>query len=103
MSPQTVSYLQFIISVISVAFAVYMGLRSNRKADSEEREARIRTETRMDEKLNDVLSATKDTRDSVKELQRDLKNQNDRIITVEERVSSLDYRVEKVEQKLDGR
>ena len=102
MSPQALEYTRIIISVVSVAFAVYMGLRGNHKADNEEREERIRTETRMDVKLNDVLSATKDTRDSVKDLQREIQGHNNRIVVVEESVRSLTRRIEAVEQAQRG-
>lgn len=102
MSPETMDYIRTFVSIISVAFAVYMGLRGNRKADNEDREARIRSETRMDEKLNDVLAATKDTRDSVKEMQKDMKNQNDRLIAAESSIESLNHRVDTIENRLNG-
>lgn len=102
MSPETMDYIRTFVSIISVAFAVYMGLRGNRKADNEDREARIRSETRMDEKLNDVLSATKDTRDSVKEMQKDMRNQNDRLIAAETSIESLNRRVDTIEHRLNG-
>lgn len=102
MSPETLDYIRTIISIVSVAFAVYMGLSGNRRASDEDREQRIRSETRMDEKLNDVLSATKDTRDSVRELQRELTDHNNRIISVEESLKSLHRRVDAVESRLNG-
>lgn len=102
MSPETMDYIRTFVSIISVAFAVYMGLRGNRKADNEDREQRIRSETRMDEKLNDVLAATKDTRDSVKEMQKDMKNQNDRLIAAESSIKSLNHRVDTIEHRLNG-
>lgn len=102
MSPETMDYIRTFVSIISVAFAVYMGLRGNRKADNEDREQRIRSETRMDEKLNDVLAATKDTRDSVKEMQKDMRNQNDRLIAAESSIKSLNHRVDTIEHRLNG-
>lgn len=102
MSPETLDYIRTIISIVSVAFAVYMGLSGNRRANDEDREQRIRSETRMDEKLNDVLSTTKDTRDSVRELQKELTDHNNRIISVEESLKSLHRRVDTVESRLNG-
>jgi len=102
LSPEILDYTRTLVSIISVAFAVYMGLRGNRKADSEEREARIRSETIMDEKMNDILRTAKDTRDSVKELQGDIKDHNGRLISVEESLKSLHHRVDTVESRLNG-
>ena len=102
MSPETLDYIRTIISIVSVAFAVYMGLSGNRRANDEDREQRIRSETRMDEKLNDVLSTTKDTRDSVRELQKELTDHSNRLISVEESLKSLHRRVDTIESRLNG-
>ena len=102
MTQNAMEWLRIIISVVSVAFAVYMGLRGNRLADSHDREDRIRSETRMDEKLNDVLSTSRDTRDSVAELRKDILAHNDRLIKTEESLKSLGHRVDNVEKRLNG-
>ena len=102
MTQNAMEWLRIAISVVSVAFAVYMGLRGNRLADSRDREDRIRSETRMDEKLNDVLTTSRDTRDSVAELRKDISAHNDRLIKTEESLKSLSHRVDNVEKRLNG-
>ena len=102
MSPESLEYLRIIISVVSVAFAVYMGLRGNRKADNEEREDRIRTETRMNVKLDDVLAASKDTRDTLKDLQKDIREHNNRLVVTEQSLDNLEQRVSAIEHRLNG-
>jgi len=102
MTQNAMEWLRIVISIVSVAFAVYMGLRGNRLADSHDREDRIRSETRMDEKLNDVLATSRDTRDSVAELRKDISAHNDRLIKTEESLKSLTHRVDTVEQRLNG-
>lgn len=102
LSPEALEYLRIIISVVSVAFAIYMGLRGNRRADSEEREDRIRTETRMNVKLDDVLAATKDTRDTLKDLQKDIREHNNRLVVAEQTLDNLTQRVSVIEHRLNG-
>ena len=102
MSPEALEYLRIIISVVSVAFAIYMGLRGNRRADSEEREDRIRTETRMNVKLDDVLATTKETRDTMKDLQKEMRDHNNRIVVVEQTLENLTQRINAVEHRLNG-
>jgi len=102
MSPEAMEWLRIGISVVSVAFAIYMGLRGNRTADSKEVEARIRSETKMDAKLDEVISTGRDTRDAVRELNKELRQHNDRIISVESSVEGLAKRVDILENRLNN-
>ena len=102
MSPEAMEWLRIGISIVSVAFAVYMGLRGNRQADSKEVEARIRSETKMDAKLDEVISTGRDTRDAVRELNKELRQHNDRIISVESSVEGLAKRVDILENRLNN-
>lgn len=95
-------WLRIGISVISVAFAVYMGLRGNRQADSKEIESRIRSETKMDAKLDEVISTGRDTRDAVRELNKEIRQHSDRIVSVESSLDALTKRVEVVENRLNN-
>lgn len=102
MSPEAMEWLRIGISVISVAFAVYMGLRGNRRADSKEIESRIRSETKMDAKLDEVISTGRDTRDAVRELNKEIRQHSDRIVSVESSLDALTKRVEVVENRLNN-
>ena len=102
MSPEAMEWLRIGISVVSVAFAVYMGLRGNRQADSKEIEARIRSETKMDAKLDEVISTGRDTRDAVRELNKEIRQHSDRIVSVESSLDALTKRVEVVENRLNN-
>ena len=102
MSAQSMEWLRIIISVVSVAFAVYMGVRGNRKADVKEVEARIRSETRTDTKLDELISTSRDTRDSIKALGEEINSHNNRLITVEERLDSTVNRLNVVEQRINS-
>lgn len=95
-------WLRIGISVVSVAFAVYMGLRGNRQADSKEIESRIRSETKMDAKLDEVISTGRDTRDAVRELNKEIRQHSDRIVSVESSLDALTKRVEVVENRLNN-
>lgn len=102
MSPEAMEWLRIGISVVSVAFAVYMGLRGNRQADSKEIESRIRSETKMDAKLDEVISTGRDTRDAVRELNKEIRQHSDRIVSVESSLDALTKRVEVVENRLNN-
>ena len=102
MSAQSMEWLRILISVVSVAFAVYMGVRGNRKADVKEVEARIRSETRTDTKLDELISTSRDTRDSIKALGEEINSHNNRLITVEERLDSTVNRLNVLETRINS-
>lgn len=79
-----------------------MGLRGNRQADSKEIESRIRSETKMDAKLDEVISTGRDTRDAVRELNKEIRQHSDRIVSVESSLDALTKRVEVVENRLNN-
>ena len=79
-----------------------MGLRGNRQADSKEIESRIRSETKMDAKLDEVISTGRDTRDAVRELNKEIRQHSDRIVSVESSLDALAKRVEVVENRLNN-
>ena len=102
MSAQSMEWLRILISVCSVAFAVYMGVRGNRKADVKEVEARIRSETRTDTKLDELISTSRDTRDSIRALSDEINSHNNRLITVEERLESAISRINVLEGRMNS-
>lgn len=79
-----------------------MGLRGNRQADSKEIESRIRSETKMDAKLDEVISTGRDTRDAVRELNKEIRQHSDRIVSVESSLDALTKRMEVVENRLNN-
>lgn len=75
--------IAIIISVLSLCFSVYMGLRSNKKTDNKEIEQRIARETRTDMKLDEISADVKEVKETVKNIQNDVKDHEGRIVKLE--------------------
>ena len=97
-----------IISIISVTFSIFFGIvslvlniKNNRRTDNSDLEDRVRENTRINMKLDAISSNTKDIKDEVVEMRKELNSHDNRIIKVEESVKSLHHRVDEMEARLN--
>lgn len=97
-----------IISIISVTFSIFFGivslvlnLKNNRRTDNSDLEDRVRENTRINMKLDTISSNTKEIKDEVVEMRKELNSHDNRIIKVEESVKSLHHRVDEMEAQLN--
>lgn len=96
-----------IISIISVTFSIFFGIvslvlniKNNRRTDNSDLEDRVRENTRINMKLDAISSNTKDIKDEVVEMRKELNSHDNRIIKVEESVKSLHHRIDGMEARL---
>lgn len=97
-----------IISIISVTFSIFFGIvslvlniKNNRRTDNSDLENRVRENTRINMKLDTISSNTKEIKDEVVEMRKELNSHDNRIIKVEESVKSLHHRVDEMEAQLN--
>lgn len=97
-----------IISIISVTFSFFFGIvslvlniKNNRRTDNSDLEDRVRENTRINMKLDAISSNTKDIKDEVVEMRKELNSHDNRIIKVEESVKSLHHRVDEMATRLN--
>lgn len=97
-----------IISIISVTFSIFFGIvslvlniKNNRRTDNSDLEDRVRENTRINMKLDTISSNTKEIKDEVVEMRKELNSHDNRIIKVEESVKSLHHRVDEMEARLN--
>ena len=97
-----------IISIISVTFSIFFGIvslvlniKNNRRTDNSDLEDRVRENTRINMKLDVISSNTKDIKDEVVEMRKELNSHDNRIIKVEESLKSLHHRIDGMEARLN--
>lgn len=97
-----------IISIISVTFSIFFGvvslvlnIKNNRRTDNSDLEDRVRENTRINMKLDTISSNTKEIKDEVVEMRKELNSHDNRIIKVEESVKSLHHRIDEMEARLN--
>lgn len=97
-----------IISIISVTFSIFFGIvsfalniKNDRRTDNSDLEDRVRENTRINMKLDAISNNTKEIKDEVVEMRKELNSHDNRIIKVEESVKSLHHRVDEMAARLN--
>jgi hypothetical protein len=98
-----------IISIISVAFSVFFGffslwfgLKNNKHTDTKDIEERVKENTCINMKLDAISSNTTEIKNEVSEMRKEINSHDTRIIKVEESVKSAHYRLNTIEERLNG-
>lgn len=87
-------YFPIIISFCALCFSIFMGLRGNKKTDEKEIEARVRQETKTDMKLDEISKDIKEVKETVKNIQNDVKDHEGRIVKLEASLKALHKRLD---------
>lgn len=90
-----------IISVLSLAFSVFMGLKSNKRTDTKDIEERVKENTRINMKLDAISINTTDIKNEVSEMRKEINSHDNRIVKVEESVKSAHHRIDGLEERMN--
>lgn len=90
-----------IISVLSLSFSVFMGLKSNKRTDTKDIEERVKENTRINMKLDAISTNTTDIKNEVSEMRKEINSHDGRIVKVEESVKSAHHRLDGLENRLN--
>lgn len=91
-----------VVSVVSVVFSVFFGLKNSKRTDNRDIEDRVRENTRINVKLDNICTTTQEIRNEISSMREDIKSHNDRLIKVEESIKSAHHRLDSVEQRING-
>lgn len=90
-----------IISVLSLGFSVFMGLKSDKRTDTKDIEERVKENTRINMKLDAISTNTTDIKNEVLEMRKEINSHDGRIVKVEESVKSAHHRLDGLEERLN--
>lgn len=91
-----------VVSVVSVVFSVFFGLKNSKRTDNRDIADRVRENTRINVKLDNICATTQEIRNEISSMREDIKSHNDRLIKVEESIKSAHHRLDSVEQRING-
>ena len=92
-----------IISVLSLGFSVFMGLKSKKRTDTKDIEDRVKENTRINMKLDAILDTINEMKDERSEMTKKLSEHDSRISKIESSVSSAHHRLDGMEERLNGK
>lgn len=84
------------ISLCALLFSIYMGVRGNKKTDTDEIKSRVERETRLDMKLVEIGNDVKEVKETVKSIQNDVKDHEGRIVKLEASLKAEHKRLDEV-------
>lgn len=85
-----------IISVLSVGFSVFFGLKNNKRTDEKEIAEKIARETRTEFKLDEIGRDVREVKETVKNIQNDIKDHEGRIVKLEASYKAEHKRLDEV-------
>lgn len=91
-----------IISILSLGFSVFIGLKNNKRTDTKDIEERVKNNTEINMKLDAISSNTTEIKNEVTEMRKELNSHDNRIIKVEESVKSAHHRLDGLEARING-
>ena len=71
-----------IISVLSLGFSVFMGLKSNKRTDNTDLEERVRENTRINMKLDAISNNTTEIKNEVSEMRKEINSHETAVMIV---------------------
>lgn len=86
--------ISLLIGIVSVAFAVYFGLKSNRRNDVKDIEERATRDATIIVKLDTISSDVKDIKD-------DISNINQKVEAIDKRVTIVEQSTKSAHKRLD--
>lgn len=88
-----------LVSVVSVAFAIYFGLKSNRRNDIKDIQEKAERDTRINIKLDDISGDVKDVKYDISSVKKKIEDVDKRLIVVEQSTKSAHHRIDRIEGK----
>ena len=88
--------IALLISIISVSFSIFFGLKNSKKSDQKEIADRIARDTRTDMKLDEISSNVRDVKETVKNIQNDIKDHEGRIVKLESSYKAEHKRLDEI-------
>lgn len=91
-----------VVSVLSVVFSIYFGLKNNKRTDSKEIEERVKENARINFKLDETINISKETRNEISKIREDINKHDNRLVKVEESAKQAHHRLDTIENRLNG-
>lgn len=90
-----------LISAVSVAFAIFFGLKNNKRADTKEIEERTRDRAELNLKLDFISKQTNEIKEQISSLVKEVQNHGEKIAELQQSTKSAHHRIDTIEQRLN--
>lgn len=91
--------ITILISVVSVAFAIYFGLKSNRRSDVQDIKNEATKNAEINFKLDNISSVVNDIKYDISAMRKKVDDIDKRLVVVEQSAKSAHHRIDRIEGK----
>ena len=91
-----------VISAISVAFAIYFGLKSAKRDDSNDIKERAKADATVNVKLDNISNAVNDIKYDISDTKKQVAEIDKKLVAVEASVRSAHHRIDNMERGEDS-
>ena len=93
--------IAYLISIVSLAFSVFFGLKSSKHTDTKDIEERVKDNTRINMKLDAIAGTTQEIKSEISTMREEINKNNDKIIKLEQRLKSEHHRLDTLEERMN--
>lgn len=93
--------IAYLISVVSLAFSVFFGLKSSKHTDTKDIEERVKDNTRINMKLDAIAGTTQEIKSEISSMREEINSHNDKIIKLEQSLKSEHHRLDTLEDRIN--
>lgn len=101
MNPVIITAFAALISFLSLCFAVWIGLKGDKRTDTKDIEERAKENAKINFKLDEISGTTRDIKNDISSMRDDIKEHNNKIIELESDVKQMGKRLDNLENKID--
>lgn len=94
--------ITLLISIVSVGFSIFFGLKNSKRTDTKDLEERVKENTRINIKLDNIGQTTQEIKSEISSMREDIRSHNDRIIKLEESCKQAHHRLDVLEERVNG-
>lgn len=91
------------VGILGTVVTMIFAFKNNHRTDSDEIAKRVEDSTRINVKLDEIISTMRDTKIELTDIKNELRLHDNRIIKVEESAKQAHHRLDTLEAKVDRR
>ena len=89
--------IAYLISIVSLAFSVFFGLKSSKHTDTKDIEERVKDNTRINMKLDAIAGTTQEIKSEISTMREEI----NKIIKLEQSLKSAHHRLDTLEERMN--
>lgn len=93
--------IAILISIVSVVFSIFFGMKNNKRTDTKDIEERVKQNTKINMKLDNINSTTQDIKSQLSSARSDIQKHNDKLIVLEQSCRQAHKRIDEIASRFN--